>query len=77
MPNGSEAAALDLGANVLVACATTTGEQYLYNGQTPYEQFRETTNRIADAQAKLLDEQHTSQRMRAANRTEDFFINFR
>ncbi|WP_049934218.1 IS200/IS605 family transposase [Haloplanus natans] len=67
--NGSEAAALDLGANVLVACTTTSGEQYLYNGQTPFEQFRETTNRIADAQAKLPDEQHTSQRIKRLYRT--------
>ncbi|WP_282350687.1 RNA-guided endonuclease InsQ/TnpB family protein [Haloferax volcanii] len=60
----SEAAALDLGANVLVACTTTTGEQYLYSGHHPFEQFRETTNAIASAQAKLPDGQHTSRRIR-------------
>jgi len=51
--DGSEAAALDLGANVLVACTTTAGEQHLYSGHHPFQQFRETTNAIASAQAKL------------------------
>ncbi|WP_458210431.1 transposase [Haladaptatus sp. NG-SE-30] len=77
--NGSEAAALDLGANVLVAYTTTTSEQYLYIGQTPYEQFRDTTNRIADAQAKLPDGQHMSQRIkrlyRKRSRRRDHAVN--
>jgi len=39
--DGSEAAALDLGANVLVACTTTAGEQHLYSGHHPFQQFRD------------------------------------
>jgi putative transposase len=42
-PLASEEAALDLGVNNLVACATTTGEQYLYNGEELFEPFRATT----------------------------------
>ena len=77
--DGSEAAALDLGANVLVACTTTAGEQYLYSGHHPFEQFRETTNAIASAQAKLPDGQHTSQRIkrlyRKRSRRRDHAVN--
>jgi putative transposase len=77
--DGSEAAALDLGANVLVACTTTTGRQYLYSGHHSFEQFRETTNAIANAQAKLPDGQHTSQRIkrlyRKRSRRRDHAVN--
>jgi len=34
-PLASEEAALDVGANNLVACTTTTGQQYLYEGPGP------------------------------------------
>ena len=78
-PDGSEAAALDLGANVLVACTITSGGQYLYSGQTPFEQFRKTTEEIATAQAKLPDGQHTSQRIkrlyRKRSRRRDHAVN--
>ena len=77
--DGSEAAALDLGANVLVACTTTTGRQYLYSGHQPFEQFQETTNAIANAQAKLPDGQHSSQRIkrlyRKRSRRRDHAVN--
>jgi putative transposase len=78
-PGGSEAAALDLGANVLVVCTITSGGQYLYSGQTPFEQFRKTTEEIATAQAKLPDGQHTSQRIkrlyRKRSRRRDHAVN--
>jgi len=32
-PLASEEAALDVGANNLIACTTTTGQQYLYEGR--------------------------------------------
>lgn len=52
-PLASEEAALDIGANNLVACTTTTGQQYLYEGRDLFDRFRETTRRIAELQSKL------------------------
>jgi putative transposase len=60
----SEEAALDLGVNNLVACATTTGEQYLYDGEDLFEQFRATTEEIGRLSLKLPPEQDTSRRIR-------------
>ena len=62
-PTGAYIAALYIGANVLVACTTTAGDQYCYSGQEPFRQFRETTECIADAKAKLPEGQHTSKRI--------------
>ena len=61
-----ETAALDIGANNIVACTTTTGQQYLYEGRDLFEQFRETTRRIAEQQSKVKREegQYTSKRIR-------------
>ncbi|WP_254809667.1 RNA-guided endonuclease InsQ/TnpB family protein [Natronosalvus amylolyticus] len=58
-PLASEEAALDVGANNLVACTTTTGSQYLYEGRELFERFRETTEQIAYYQS-LLEDQHKS-----------------
>ena len=63
-PLASETAALDIGANNLVACTTTTGEQYLYQGRELFQRFRETTREIAQLQSKLEDGQHSSKRIR-------------
>jgi len=52
-PLASEEAALDVGANNLVACSTTTGNQYLYDGRELFGRFRETTDEIARLQSKL------------------------
>ncbi|WP_318570542.1 transposase [Salinigranum marinum] len=46
-------AALDGGANNLVACSTTTGNQYLYDGRGLFGRFCETTDEIARLQSKL------------------------
>ncbi|AZQ16089.1 RNA-guided endonuclease TnpB family protein [Halorubrum sp. PV6] len=59
-PLADDTAALDVGANNLVACTTTTGDQYLYDGSSPFDQFRDTTERIADLQSKLDDQQQSS-----------------
>ena len=59
-PLADDTAALDVGANNLVACTTTTGDQYLYDGSSPFDQFRETTERIAELQSKLDDQQQSS-----------------
>jgi putative transposase len=62
-PLADDTAALDIGANNLVACTTTTGDQYLYDGSSPFDQFRETTKRIAELQSKLDDQQQSSKRI--------------
>ncbi|WP_336361289.1 RNA-guided endonuclease InsQ/TnpB family protein [Haladaptatus sp. ZSTT2] len=63
-PLASEEAALDIGANNLVACTTTTGQQLLYEGRTLFNRFRETTREIARLQSLLEDGQHSSHRIR-------------
>src|SRR6056297_253835 len=52
-PLADETAALDIGANNIVACTVSTGEQYLYEGRDLFERFRDTTHRIAELQLKL------------------------
>lgn len=66
LPLANETAALDIGANNLVACTTTTGQQYLYEGRDLFERFRETTRTIAEQQSKVKREEgrHTSKRIR-------------
>ncbi|ESS10975.1 MAG: transposase [uncultured archaeon A07HR60] len=63
-PLADETAALDIGVNNLVACTTTTGEQYLYEGRLLFERFRETTREIARLQSKLEEDQYSSKRIR-------------
>ena len=63
-PLADEKAALDIGANNLVACTTTTGEQYLYEGRALFQRFRETTQEIARLQSKLREDQYSSERIR-------------
>jgi putative transposase len=60
IPLAEESAALYIGANNLVACTTTTGEQYLYEGRELFDQFRETTREIARLQFKLKEGRYTS-----------------
>jgi len=62
-PLASHEAALDVGANNLVACTTTTGQQYLYEGRSLFERFRETTEEIAHYQSQLDDQRRTSKRI--------------
>jgi putative transposase len=63
-PLADETAALDIGANNLVACTTTTGQQYLYEGRGLFERFRETTREIARLQSKLSEGRYSSRRIR-------------
>ncbi len=56
--------ALDIGANNLVACTTTTGEQYLYHGLELFDRFRATTREIARLQSKLEGGRYSSKRIR-------------
>jgi putative transposase len=67
-PLADEAAALDIGANTLVACTTTTGQQYLYEGRDLFERFRATTREIARLQSLLEDERYSSHRIRSLYR---------
>jgi len=68
-PLASEEAALDVGANNLVACTTTTGQQYLYKGRDLFDRFRETSEEIARLQSKLREGRYSSQRIRRLYRT--------
>ena len=63
-PLADETAALDIGANNLVACTTTTGQQYLYEGRQLFERFRDTTREIARLQSKLREGRYSSKRIR-------------
>ncbi len=63
-PLASHEAALDVGANNLVACTTTTGQQYLYEGRDLFDRFRETTDEIARLQSKLREGRYSSRRIR-------------
>ena len=60
-PLADETAALDIGANNLVACTTTTGDQYLYEGRELFQRFRETTREIARLQSKLPERRSLSE----------------
>ncbi|WP_336135409.1 RNA-guided endonuclease InsQ/TnpB family protein [Natronomonas amylolytica] len=63
-PLASEEAALDIGANNLVACTTTTGQQLLYEGRDLFKRFRATTREIARLQSLLEDGRYSSHRIR-------------
>ena len=63
-PLADESAALDIGTNILVACTTTTGRQYLYDGLDLFERFRETTEEIARLTSLLGPGQSSSRRIR-------------
>jgi putative transposase len=63
-PLASEEAALDIGANNLVACTTTTDHQYLYDGRNLFERFRDTTREIARLQSLLEEGRYSSRRIR-------------
>lgn len=56
-------AAVDVGANNLVAVTTTTGHQRLYHGRPMFERFHEITEQIAHLQSLLDDEQDSSKRI--------------
>jgi putative transposase len=63
-PLVDESAALDVGTNNLVACTTTTGQQYIYEGRDLFVRFRETTEEIARLQSKLREGRYSSRRIR-------------
>lgn len=63
LATSDEAAALDIGANNLVACTTTTGQQYLYEGRELFAEFRKVTEKVAHYQSKLDDQRRTSKRI--------------
>ena len=48
----------------LVACSTTTGQQYLYEGRDLFKRFRETTREIARLQSPLQEGRYSSHRIR-------------
>ncbi len=58
-----------MGANNLVACTTTTGQQYCYEGRNLFARFRETTEEIARLQSELREGRYSSRRVRRLYRT--------
>jgi putative transposase len=62
-PLASHEAALDVGANNLVACTTTTGSQLLFEGRNLFKEFRDTTEEIAYYQSRLEDQRKSSTRI--------------
>ncbi len=54
-PLASEEAALDIGANNLVACTARTDKQFLYEGRDLFERFRDSTREIARLQSLVND----------------------
>ena len=62
--DGDGVAALDIGANNLVAVTTSTGHQRLYLGRSSFARFRATTNQIAELQSQLPATAPSSQRIR-------------
>ncbi|WP_254544744.1 RNA-guided endonuclease InsQ/TnpB family protein [Halomarina pelagica] len=67
-PLADETAALDIGANNLVACTTTTGTQLLYEGGDLFERFRKATREISRLQSKLREGRYSSNRIRSLYR---------
>jgi putative transposase len=67
-PRADASAALDVGVNTLVACTTTTGRQFRYDGRTAFERFRATTEEIARLQSLLPAGQYMSWRIRRVYR---------
>ena len=67
-PLADETAALDIGANNLVVCTTTTGTQLLYEGRDLFERFRETRREIARLQSLLDDGRYSSNRIHSLYR---------
>ncbi|MDR5656959.1 transposase [Halodesulfurarchaeum sp. HSR-GB] len=62
-PLADHSAALDVGANNLVACTVSTGKQLLYEGRDLFGEFRNITERIAYFQSRLEDQKKTSKRI--------------
>jgi putative transposase len=57
-------AALDIGANNLVAVTTTAGHQRLYHARPAFHRFRQTTQEIAALQQTLARDERSSRRIR-------------
>ena len=62
--DGDATAALDIGANNLVAVTTTTGHQRLYHARPQFRRFRRTTEQIAALQEDLKYGTWSSRRVR-------------
>ncbi|MFB6075030.1 MAG: RNA-guided endonuclease InsQ/TnpB family protein [Haloarculaceae archaeon] len=58
-------AALDIGANNLVAVTTSSGHQRLYHGRPQFHDFHQTTQQIASRQEDLARFEYSSRRIRS------------
>jgi putative transposase len=63
-PLAEHSAALDIGANNIVACTTSKGKQYLYKGRKLFQKFHQTTRKIAQHQSKLPENKNTSKKIK-------------
>ncbi len=68
-PMSEKSAALDIGANNLVAGTVSTGEQYLYRGHSVFDEFHEVTEQIGYYSSKLPNQRQSSNRIDRLYRT--------
>lgn len=69
-PSGEDVvAAVDIGANNLAACTTSTGDQILFHGRPCFEEFHAHTVEIARLQSKFPANRYSSERIRELYRT--------
>lgn len=61
---GETEAAVDIGANNLVACSTSGGSQYLFEGRPLFDQYRVITEHIAVLAGKLPERRRSSRRIK-------------
>lgn len=64
LTDNEKSVALDIGVNNIVACTTSDGEQYLFDGKKEYREFREATEMIAEYQSKLPEERDSSRKIK-------------
>lgn len=61
--NTTHTAALDVGANNTLALVTETGETNVYHARPEFERFQHLSDRIAELQSELPEDQYTSRRI--------------
>lgn len=61
--NTTHTAALDVGANNMLALVTSHGETSVYHARPEFERFQQLSDRIAELQSDLPDDRYTSKRI--------------
>ncbi|MEF8771183.1 transposase [Halodesulfurarchaeum sp.] len=62
--NTTHTAAIDVGANNTLTIVTSTGDTAVYHTRPEFEQFHQYSERVAELQAELPEDRHSSQRIR-------------